>query len=80
MEGHDHALILQGLDHLRVVGRCRGVERRIVVAVVTSHFHAVDGDLFDVALVHIRHELREVDLLVLLSPATGFDHLPEKER
>src|SRR5581483_580119 len=52
-----YALLAKGLDHVRVVGWNRSVEAGIVVAILAAHFHADDGDLFYVPLVHIGHEL-----------------------
>ena len=45
------------------------MKRGIVVAVFAAHFLPVDGDLFHIALVHIRQELREADFGLSFCPA-----------
>ena len=78
-ERHDHALILQGLDHVRVIGRDGGVEAGIVVPVLTADFHAGNRDFLDISLVHVRHELREIDVLLFLTAAALLHDLPKQE-
>ena len=51
----------------------------IIIEIFAAYFHADDGDFFDVPLVHIRHELGEVDFLLFLTAAPRLDHLPQQE-
>ena len=51
----------------------------IIVAFLAANFRANDCDFFDVPLIHVRHELGEVDFFVLLPTIAGLDHLPEQE-
>ena len=74
------ALVAQRLDHVGIVRGNGGVEGRAVVRKLAMYFLQVDGDLFDVALVHIRHELREVDFLLFLPGSARLYHLPKQER
>jgi len=53
----------------RVVGRNRRAEGRTVVYKLAAYLLQVDGDLFDVPLIHVDKKLREDDPLSLLGPA-----------
>src|SRR5712671_4391011 len=76
---HADALIPQHLDHVGIVRRGGGMKRGIIVPVLASYLLGSDGDLFHVALIHIRQELREVDFFVLLSGTPGLHDLPQQE-
>jgi hypothetical protein len=78
-DGDSHALVAQHLDHVGIIRGNGRVERRTVILELAPYFLQVDGDLFDVPLIHIRHELREVDFLLFLACAARLDHLPEQE-
>ena len=54
---HGDALITQRLDHVGIVRRGGGMKRGIIIPVLAAYLLASDGDLFHVALVHIRQEL-----------------------
>ena len=56
------------------------MEGGIIGRILAPDFLPIDGDLANFALVHIREELREIDLFVLLGIAAGADDLPEQDR
>ena len=51
------------------------MEASLVVAVLAAHFISQHRHVGDVALVHLIHELGEVNFLVFGPGATGADHL-----
>ncbi len=50
------------------------------VAMLATHFHAIDGQLAHVALIHVAHKLADVEFRVLLAVAGTLDHFPKKQR
>ena len=79
LHGDADVLVLELLDHLRIVRRRGGVEQR-TVSQLTLDFHAGQGDLFDRALVNFRHKAGEVNVRDLLAGVRGLDHLPQRDR
>ena len=70
-------LILKNLIHVRVVGKHGGVERFFVAGVVTVDLSVDDGDVTDLALLSVLHELRKRNLTVLTHARALLDDLPE---
>src|SRR5205814_835927 len=55
-KGHDNALFLQLLDHVRIVRRSRRVESRIVGQLALD-LHPIESNIVDATLINIGHEL-----------------------
>ena len=72
-----HTLVTQDLDHVGVVGRDRGVEGGII-QMLAGNLHPVHGDFPHFALVHVTHELGEIDILDFLAAAARLNHLPQQ--
>src|SRR5208282_125982 len=72
---HVDALAAQVLQNFRseVVPRRGGVKQG-AVAQFPAHFHPVDGELLNFVLLHVTHELSDVQLGVFLAVARALHH------